>query len=240
MIRTSRTAFTLIELLTVISIIAILAAMLLPAIGLVREAAKSTNCSSNLRQMAMACMAYPTDWDGCIPPGKRSATASELAEYNQSARHWFELVSSYLEKDPNAQSDLSKVVKGCPNYTYANDSAPGYGMNYWPFAGASGFGLHIDLTVAGGGYAQLSRVQVKARRILLGDGNNWSIGATPWADTTDPPVGEQLAMLRHGKKANYAFFDGHVQSLPYIRDQPNRRTPAQQSIRRPEVLTANY
>ncbi|MEJ5250436.1 MAG: DUF1559 domain-containing protein [Chthonomonadetes bacterium] len=62
-----RFAFTLIELLVVIAIIAILAAILFPVFAQAREKARSASCLSNLRQYALATLAYVQDYDETFP-----------------------------------------------------------------------------------------------------------------------------------------------------------------------------
>jgi prepilin-type N-terminal cleavage/methylation domain-containing protein/prepilin-type processing-associated H-X9-DG protein len=96
-----RHAFTLVELLVVIGIIATLIAILMPALSKAREAAKTIQCGSNLRQLAIGAIMYGEanqrrviPYQVLYPP----ATTSTV---------WPQLVTPFL---------VNKKVWSCPNF----------------------------------------------------------------------------------------------------------------------------
>jgi prepilin-type N-terminal cleavage/methylation domain-containing protein len=109
-----RGGFTLIELLVVVSIIAILAAMLLPAIGLVRDLARAQVCANNLRQIGTMVLAYSQDWDGLLVPAVRALpTWPKIKGFDYNWRGALELWSG---DDMGALHGSGGRVKfmGCP------------------------------------------------------------------------------------------------------------------------------
>ncbi|MEE2825518.1 MAG: DUF1559 domain-containing protein [Planctomycetota bacterium] len=98
-----RKAFTLVELLVVIAIIGILIGMLLPAVQMVREAARRTQCLNNIRQIGLALLNY----EGTLqefPPGW--VTEDPAQPIGDTGWGWSAMILPYMEAG-NLHSQLN-------------------------------------------------------------------------------------------------------------------------------------
>jgi prepilin-type N-terminal cleavage/methylation domain-containing protein/prepilin-type processing-associated H-X9-DG protein len=104
-----RRGFTLVELLVVIAIIGILVALLLPAVQAAREAGRRSQCTNNLKQMALAALQVESA-KGALPTGGWGALWIGDADRGTGVKQpggWAYCILPYIE-----QSTLASIGAG--------------------------------------------------------------------------------------------------------------------------------
>ena len=155
--------FTLIELLIVIAIIAILAGMLLPALNMAREKAKSIQCLGQVKTISTALLMYATDnQDVMMPttyrpyPGVNATQSWSVLLYDYvGVRGLRPYTASYcLIGSGGAASNRSPKLFLCPkDICMRSDLTSHLGYGLFPYIGGR----------------SLRKITFPSRRILLAD-----------------------------------------------------------------------
>ncbi|HPS56270.1 MAG TPA: DUF1559 domain-containing protein [Sedimentisphaerales bacterium] len=131
-----RFGFTLVEVLVVISITSLLIALTLPALQRSRMQARTVVCSSNIRQLTLALLAYENDNQhfpfsfyrtiSNPPPGGWAGDTS----YDMMGWWWLNYINAFSRKDSNQKTCLFCPAKYLNNDQLQEDILCGnYGVN---------------------------------------------------------------------------------------------------------------
>lgn len=223
-----RFAFTLIELLVVIAIIAVLAAILFPVFVQAKSNAQTTQCQSNLRQLAQAALRYADDNNGrtcftlmvCFP----------------------DIYKPYIPVSGGKDNDKPVGVLRCP-------VKQSYGWNWYligplngvPHSGDMGMsncdlqsiapyhvGYYKGKWVGWSSGRPLSTIRSATKTPLSFDGfilTNAQYGSyVGWGWAVDDAFNKTRMTNKHNDGTNYVFVDGHVKWWPSVNLQLGNQT----------------
>lgn len=189
--KSANAGFTLIELLTVIAIIGILAAILIPAVGKVRETANKMRSSANIRSIAVSYATYSSS-GGRV----RTLTASKLNTKNIHS------VAEFLAKQVELYDASVWIIDSDPKFIdFENEGGDvpaiiGYRDSNNAFQTSTDWSTRVplgyDFALAAGGNDPATTTPLTWTRGLTSSGT-WPKDS-PW-----------------GLGGHIAYLDGHVQ-----------------------------
>lgn len=185
-------AFSLVELLVAVAIVVVLVACVMSAMPSVRSLTMKSQCSSNLRQIAMGLIAYSQEHEGRLP-------GAVTPTYGNTEGIWFsyaQLITPYLGMDANSTDPR---IFTCPVNGSTTIEHPHYLFNS---------GNEYQPTFPGLGGKRLLTITQPTRTVLAME--MAAIFPVSWHNpqkTIAPAYRDALAMT--------AFADGHVSYIAY-------------------------
>ncbi|MCK4998741.1 MAG: type II secretion system protein [Anaerohalosphaera sp.] len=228
-------AFTLIELLVVISIIALLLAILMPALGKVKDKARAIVCASNLKQWNIILTFFSSENDGKFPDADWNGDYSG----DIHGQWWIQPLMPYVDNKEimvcgqarKIHDEVTGIIYqpknsdecwGSRNQSFAPEpdvmTWASYAPNAWimdPTVGQWGAAGGVDF------WGRMDVILTPSRVLLFVDAR-W---VDAWPDDTDVPHSEEwgrndgqgymnhFAMLRHGKAVNSVYADGSARKV---------------------------
>ena len=220
-----RKAFTLIELLVVIAIIALLMAILMPALNMAKQQARTIVCRSKLGEIGVAANMYSDDNDQKVPSGTNVSAVS-------NEQMWFMLFMPYLAVTQTDFGDSydpfgNMGIYRCPSYP-DKEQALCYVINNWLFDGNDDYVgeaanqdrphslslyRHHSRTIylADNEYGPWRKIVRQMGNLGTGEADIQHESHLPSSDEeTSGALGRRIARRRHGKGYIALFFDWHT------------------------------
>ena len=209
-------AFTLIELLVVIAIIAILAALLLPALSRAKETGRSAVCMNNLRQLGHLFQMYASDNSGWCPnlyePYPITGWNARLITLGYIANPTAGKPNIFLCPSNKPRVWTTTVVTD-GGHTMAYGMRMSQGFLAGTYYGYSIAGVSVIEGGTGRDYGPPSGFLFMADSILNYPGDPFDRFQRYWFRAYDVVSYADSVHLRHNRRGNFLFGDGHVTSL---------------------------
>ena len=223
-----RKGFTLIELMVVFAIIAALAALLLPALRQAQQQGRATVCKSNMRQVGLGIMLYSDDnndylpWAGAVDSNREPdwVFGGQLNINTKDPSTWLAADFGFHAESGSVFNYVSGMPRAVP---HDENFKQVFKVYRCPSTGDLGERLRVNFSmnawldpnqnkVRGKGALTTAIVNPSQKVMLVNENPDYMKDAA--FDPDDKSATDNDLFTLHLGRANAAFIDGHLESIP--------------------------